>query len=63
MGEHYRSDVREGMLGFMKSMWRSARWCQWVEACEGAEGTGKGVWFPRNSNGLGVPPMKLGGKL
>jgi omega-6 fatty acid desaturase (delta-12 desaturase) len=40
-------------------MWRSARWCQWVEPSEGAEGEGKGVLFFRNRNGLGTAPMKL----
>lgn len=61
MGEHYRSDVRDGPIGFVKSLWRSARWCQWVEKCEGAEGLGKAVWFYRNSNALGVPPAKASG--
>ena len=36
MGEHYRCDTRGGAWGFLKSMWRSARWCQWAEECEGA---------------------------
>lgn len=59
MGKHYRSDVKGGSLGFLKSMWKSARWCQWVEPSEGAQGEGKGVLFFRNRNGNGVPPMKL----
>lgn len=59
MGTHYRSDVKGGPLGFLKSMWKSARWCQWVEPSEGAQGEGKGVLFFRNRNGNGVPPMKL----
>jgi omega-6 fatty acid desaturase (delta-12 desaturase) len=59
MGVHYRSDTRGGSMGFLASMWRSARWCQWVEPSEGAEGEGKGVLFFRNRNGLGTAPMKL----
>jgi omega-6 fatty acid desaturase (delta-12 desaturase) len=59
MGKHYRADVKGGSLGFLKSMWTSARWCQWVEPSEGAVGEGKGVLFFRNRNGLGTKPMKL----
>ncbi|KAF2966699.1 hypothetical protein GQX73_g6871 [Xylaria multiplex] len=59
MGRHYRSDTRGGSLGFIKAMWRSARWCHWVEPSEGAEGEGKGVLFFRNTNGLGTKPLKL----
>lgn len=59
MGRHYRSDVTDGPIGFLKSMWKSARWCQWIEPSEEAEGEGKGVMFYRNRNGLGVPPAKL----
>ncbi|KAI0391112.1 fatty acid desaturase-domain-containing protein [Xylariaceae sp. FL0594] len=59
MGRHYRSDTRGGSLGFIKAMWRSARWCHWVEPSEGAQGEGKGVLFFRNTNGLGVKPMKM----
>ncbi|KAI8628067.1 fatty acid desaturase-domain-containing protein [Xylariaceae sp. FL1651] len=59
MGRHYRSDTRGGSIGFLKSMWRSARMCQWVEPSEGAEGESKGVLFFRNTNGLGTKPMKL----
>jgi omega-6 fatty acid desaturase (delta-12 desaturase) len=40
-------------------LWKSARWCQWVEPSVGAEGEGKGVLFFRNHNGLGTPPQKL----
>jgi omega-6 fatty acid desaturase / acyl-lipid omega-6 desaturase (Delta-12 desaturase) len=47
MGRHYRSDVKDGSIGFLKSMWTSARWCQWVEPSEGATGEGKGVLFFR----------------
>lgn len=59
MGRHYRADVEGGAWGFVRSLWRSARWCQWVEPSEGAEGEGKGVLFFRNRNGHGVKPMKL----
>lgn len=59
MGRHYRSDTEGGALGFLKSMWTSARWCQWVEPSEGAEGEGKGVLFFRNRNGLGLPPVAM----
>lgn len=58
MGDHYRADVKEGSLGLLSLLWHSARWCQWVEPCEGAEGLGKSIWFTRNANGLGVPPMR-----
>jgi omega-6 fatty acid desaturase (delta-12 desaturase) len=58
MGRHYRSDTEGGSLGFLQSLYKSARWCQWVEPSEGAKGEGKGVLFYRNHNGLGVPPMK-----
>ncbi|KAL2133098.1 hypothetical protein VTI74DRAFT_2929 [Chaetomium olivicolor] len=59
MGRHYRSDTREGPIGFIKAMWKSARWCQWVEPTEGAEGPAKGVLFFRNHNGLGTAPAKM----
>ncbi|KAL9583907.1 MAG: hypothetical protein Q9212_002435 [Teloschistes hypoglaucus] len=59
MGQHYRSNVEGGPIGFLKSMWRSARMCHWVEPCEGVEGEQKGVLFFRNRNGLGVPPQKM----
>ena len=59
MGEHYRSDVEGGSVGFLKSIWKSARWCQWVEASEGTTGEAKSVLFYRNRNGHGVPPQKL----
>ena len=59
MGKHYRSNVDGGAIGFLKSMWHSARWCQWVEPSEGAVGEGNGIFFFRNRNGLGTPPMKL----
>ena len=62
MGRHYRSDTAGGPLGFLKSVYTSARTCQWVEANEGATGEAKGVLFYRNRNGVGLPPQKLAGK-
>ena len=59
MGEHYRSDVEDGARGFIKALWRNARWCQWVEPSAEAKGEGKGVMFFRNRNGLGTPPAKM----
>ncbi|ETS88277.1 hypothetical protein PFICI_02105 [Pestalotiopsis fici W106-1] len=59
MGRHYRSDTKNGSLGFLQAMWRSARWCQWVEPSKDAEGEGKGVLFFRNRNGLGTKPVKM----
>ncbi|KAL2144362.1 hypothetical protein VTI28DRAFT_9186 [Corynascus sepedonium] len=59
MGQHYRADTREGPIGFIKAMWKSARMCQWVEPTEGAEGPAKGVLFFRNQNGLGTAPAKM----
>lgn len=59
MGRHYRSDVADGAWGFIRSMWRSARWCQWVEPSEGAKGEGEGVLFYRNRNGLGTAPLVI----
>lgn len=59
MGRHYRSNTEGGALGFVKSMWTSARTCHWVEPSADAEGEGKGVFFFRNRNGRGVPPVKL----
>ncbi|KAF2755067.1 hypothetical protein EJ05DRAFT_488620 [Pseudovirgaria hyperparasitica] len=59
MGVHYRSDTRGGPIGFLKSMWRSARMCQFVEPSEGAKGEGQGVLFYRNHNGHGPSPLKL----
>ncbi|KAF2772287.1 delta-12 desaturase isoenzyme B [Teratosphaeria nubilosa] len=58
MGQHYRSDVEGGSLGFIKAMYKSARWCQWVEPNEGAAGENKNVLFFRNRNGLGLQPAK-----
>lgn len=59
MGRHYRSDTKDGAWGFVKSLWKSARWCNWIEPIEGAEGEEQGVLFFRNRNGLGLPPMKM----
>ncbi|KAG9204853.1 hypothetical protein G6514_010087 [Epicoccum nigrum] len=59
MGKHYRSDTRGGSLGFLQAIYKSARWCQWVEPTEGASGEAAGVLFFRNHNGLGTPPAKI----
>jgi omega-6 fatty acid desaturase (delta-12 desaturase) len=59
MGRHFRSNTEGGPWGFIKALWTSLRWCQWVEPSECATGEGKGVLFFRNRNGLGVPPQKL----
>ena len=59
MGKHYRADVEGGPLGFIKSMYRSARMCQWVEPSAEATGSGKGILFFRNHNGLGSKPAVL----
>lgn len=59
MGRHYRSDTEGGSIGFLRAIWKSARWCHWVEPSEGAQGEGKGVLFFRNRNGLGTAPVKM----
>lgn len=59
MGKHYRSDVKDGSLGFVKALYKSARMCQWVEPSADATEQGQGILFFRNHNGLGVKPMKL----
>ncbi|KAK2606418.1 Oleate hydroxylase fah12 [Conoideocrella luteorostrata] len=59
MGKHYRSDTKDGPVGFIHALWQSARWCQWVEPSADAEGAGKGVLFFRNQNGLGTKPMSM----
>ncbi|CAA9963662.1 hypothetical protein CFE70_007693 [Pyrenophora teres f. teres 0-1] len=59
MGKHYRSDTKGGPMGFINALWKTARWCQWVEPSAEAEGEGKGVLFFRNRNGLGIPPTKI----
>ena len=59
MGAHYRSDTEGGSLGFLRSIWQSARWCQWVEPNEGAKGENASVLFFRNRNGLGEKPAQL----
>lgn len=60
MGRHYRSDTDGGAVGFIKSLWRSSRMCQWVEEGEGQEGAGV-LWY-RNRNGLGALPKVLKGQ-
>jgi omega-6 fatty acid desaturase (delta-12 desaturase) len=59
MGQHYRSDTKDGPVGFIRALYRSARMCQWVEPAPGAEGAGKGILFFRNRNGLGTPPAPM----
>ncbi|KYK61696.1 delta12 fatty acid desaturase [Drechmeria coniospora] len=59
MGKHYRSDTKDGPLGFIRAMYKSARMCQWVEPSEKAEGAAKGILFFRNKNGLGTKPMSM----
>ncbi|KAI1005596.1 Oleate hydroxylase [Podosphaera aphanis] len=59
MGRHYRSNTEGGSIGFLKSLWTTARWCQWVEPSAGAIGEGKGIYFFRNHNGLGEKPLKI----
>ena len=57
MGRHYRSDTKDGAIGFIKALWKSARWCQWVEESEGAQGEGRGVVFFRNRNLQNMHPL------
>ncbi|EEH42439.1 uncharacterized protein PADG_07259 [Paracoccidioides brasiliensis Pb18] len=59
MGKHYRADTEGGSIGFIKSLWKSARACQWVEPCEGAQGEGKHVYFFRNRNNIGIKPSVM----
>lgn len=59
MGKHYRSDTTDGAWGFIRSLYKNARSCQWVESNEDSEGEAAGVMFFRNKNGLGVPPRKM----
>ena len=59
MGQHYRSNTEGGPIGFMKSLYNSMRWCQWVEPSDGAKGENAGVLFYRNRNGLGVAPSQM----
>ena len=57
MGTHYRANTDGGSLGFLKAIWDSARWCNFVEPNEGTEGEDAAVLFFRNRNKLGLPPM------
>jgi omega-6 fatty acid desaturase (delta-12 desaturase) len=59
MGKHYRSDTEGGAIGFIKAMWKTARWCQWVEPSSEAEGAGKNILFFRNRNGNGTKPATI----
>jgi len=58
-GKHYRADTKNAFRGFLAAMWRSARMCQWVEPSAEAEGSGKGILFFRNRNGLGTKPVVI----
>ena len=62
MGRHYRADTKDGTIGFLRSIWKSARMCQWVEPNDNAQGINKSVHFFRNRNGFGVPPAKIEAK-
>ncbi|EWZ46122.1 fatty acid desaturase-domain-containing protein [Fusarium oxysporum Fo47] len=59
MGDHYRTDTKDGAWGFIRALWISARMCQWVEPSAEAEGASKGILFFRNHNGLGTKPVVL----
>jgi omega-6 fatty acid desaturase (delta-12 desaturase) len=59
MGTHYRTEAHTGMFGFIKALWTSSRVCHWVEPSAGTTGENAGVLFFRNTNGIGVPPVKL----
>lgn len=59
MGIHYHSDTKEGVLGFIKSMYRCVRACQWVEPSKDAQGAGRDILFYRNRRGLGPAPIDL----
>jgi len=60
MGQHYRSDVKDGPVGFMRALFSASQWCNWVEPSEGAVGGDKGILFFRNRNGLGTKPTADG---
>ncbi|KAG6167137.1 Oleate hydroxylase fah12 [Claviceps purpurea] len=59
MGKHYRSDTAHGPVGFLHALWKTARWCQWVEPSADAQGAGKGILFYRNRNKLGTKPISM----
>ncbi|KAK2678694.1 Fatty acid desaturase domain [Fusarium oxysporum f. sp. vasinfectum] len=59
MGDHYRTDTKDGAWGFIRALWISAQMCQWVEPSAEAEGASKGILFFRNHNGLGTKPVVL----
>lgn len=58
MGIHYRADVAGGPLGFLKSLWKNSRMCQWVESADSTSSSSSGVLFYRNRNGLGPIPKR-----
>ena len=60
LGRHYRKDpIQSGLVGFVKTLWSSARACQWVEPIADVRGEGRGVLFYRNRNGLGLRPQQI----
>lgn len=59
MARHHLSNTKDGSVGFLKSLWKSARWCQWFEENRGAEEWGKDVVFYGNWNNLGEAPLKM----
>lgn len=59
MGKHYRSDTKGGVFGFIRALYRSARWCNWVEPSENATGAGRGILFFRNRNRNGVSGRRV----
>jgi omega-6 fatty acid desaturase / acyl-lipid omega-6 desaturase (Delta-12 desaturase) len=59
MGKHYRSDVKDGSIGFLKSLYRNMRSCQWVEPLAGTSGENAGVLFFRNKNSINMKPQAL----
>lgn len=59
MGKHYRSDTKDGPIGFVRSFWNSMRRCNWVEPTDGAKGDAAGVLFFRNRNGFGPAPTVI----
>lgn len=59
MGQHYRSDVKDGPIGFLRSLWTNVRTCQWVEPSAKAEGDGKDILFYRNRNKIGSAPIRI----
>lgn len=59
MGKHYKSDTKDGAVGFIRALWKSARTCQWVEPSAEAKGSARGILFYRNRNGIGPRPASM----